>query len=100
MYLTHFITMTLALGAAAAPKAEAGTKDTNTNVARGGYGGCSSGGYYYEDRCYCHNRNYLYSDHGCSYHCHDDSYYDYDNECCSCYNSYDYSDSYGCSGGY
>ena len=95
-------TATLALGAAAAPSAAPVDKTSDTNVARGnyynGYGGCGSGGYYYNDRCYCHQRNYWYNDNSCEYYCHEDAYYDYGDECCYCYNSYDYSDDYGCRG--
>ncbi|KAH8173916.1 hypothetical protein LIA77_05335 [Sarocladium implicatum] len=102
MQLIHLFTATtLTLGVTAAPSAFTGDKtSSDTNVARGwgGYGGCGWGGYFWEDRCYCHQRNYCYNNDKCEYYCFEDAWYDYENECCSCYNDYEYSEEWGCRG--
>lgn len=95
MQLIQLLATTLTLTAASVAPNPENKPGSSDNLARG-YGYCNEGGYWYGEQCYCHERNYGYCDDQCVYKCYADAYWDYNDECCYCYNSWDYSHEHGC----
>ncbi|KAH8176369.1 hypothetical protein LIA77_04787 [Sarocladium implicatum] len=90
------LTSLLALGATAAPAAEANTGDVQDIEAR--HASCGKNSYWQDNCCKCKVQGQVYNKYwnGCNWpnpkadkkhECHGGSYYDYHRDCCACSNT-------------